>query len=56
LNPSFTDALDFIYLKRWTKLTLSTSLYVKTNDSFQFVRETGDIVNGVPVVQVHQLI
>jgi outer membrane receptor protein involved in Fe transport len=53
LDPSFTDALDFGYLKRWTKLTLSTSLYVnKTNDSFQFVRrETGDIVNGVPVVQ-----
>lgn len=53
LDPAFTDALDFGYLKRWSKLTLSTSLYVnKTNDSFQFVRrETGDIVNGVPVVQ-----
>ena len=53
LNPSLTDALDFGYLKRWSKVTLSTSLYVnKTNDSFQFVRrETGDIVNGVPVVQ-----
>lgn len=53
LDPAFTDALDFGYLKRWSKLTLSTSLYVnKTNDSFQFVRrETGDIVNGVAVIQ-----
>lgn len=53
LNPAYTDALDLGYLKRWKKLTFSTSLYVnKTSDSFQFVRsETGIIVNGVPVVQ-----
>lgn len=53
LNPALTDALDFGYLKRWTKLTLSTSLYVnKTTNSFQFVRsETGEFVNGVPVVK-----
>jgi outer membrane receptor protein involved in Fe transport len=53
LNPALSDALDFGYLKRWTKLTLSTSLYVnKTTNSFQFVRsETGEFVNGVPVVK-----
>ena len=53
LNPAFTDAFDLGYLKRWKKLTLSTSLYVnKTTDSFQFVRNpTGEIVNGVQVIQ-----
>lgn len=55
LNPAFTDAFDIGYLKRWNKLTLSTSAYLnKTTDSFQFVRqESGDFVttevNGVPV-------
>jgi outer membrane receptor for ferrienterochelin and colicins len=52
IDPSMTDAIDFGYLKRWEKLTLSTSLYVnKTNDVFQFVRrESGDFVNGIPVI------
>ncbi|AWI25030.1 TonB-dependent receptor domain-containing protein [Flavobacterium pallidum] len=49
LNAAFTDALDLGYLKRWDKLTLSTSMYLnKTTDSFQFIRkESGDFV---PVV------
>ena len=53
LNPAFTDALDFGYLKRFTKVTLSTSLYVnKTTDAFQFVRgETGTFINGVPIIK-----
>lgn len=44
LDPAFTDALDLGFLKRWGKLTLSTSAYLnKTTDSFQFVRqESGD--------------
>ncbi len=52
IDPSMTDAVDFGYLKRWEKLTLSTSLYVnKTTDVFQFVRrESGDFVDGVPVI------
>ncbi|MEY4011721.1 MAG: hypothetical protein RIT22_845 [Bacteroidota bacterium] len=52
LNPSMTDAIDFGYIKRWTKLTLSTSLYYnKTTDVFQFARrESGDFVNGTPVI------
>lgn len=46
LNAAFTDALDLGYLKRWDKLTLSTSMYLnKTTDSFQFIRkESGDFV------------
>jgi len=53
LDPAFTDALDFGYLKRWNKLTFNTSLYLnKTSDSFQFVRKaTGVEVNGVEVIQ-----
>lgn len=52
LNPAFTDALDFGYIKRWDKLTLNTSLYVnKTTDVFQFARrESGDFVNGTPII------
>lgn len=56
INPAMTDALDFGYLKKWNKVTLSTSLYVnKTTDVFQFVRkESGSfattIVDGEDVV------
>lgn len=54
-DPSFTDALDFAYMNKFKKVTLTTSLYYnKTKNPFQFVkRPTGDIVstivNGVPV-------
>jgi outer membrane receptor for ferrienterochelin and colicins len=46
LDPAFTDAVDLGYLKRWSKLTLSTSMYLnRTTDAFQFVRqESGDVV------------
>ena len=52
LTPAFTDALDFGYLKKWDKITLSTSTYMnKTTNAFQFIRrESGDFVNGVPVI------
>ena len=52
LNPAFSDALDFGYIKRWDKLTFNTSLYVnKTTDAFQFARrESGAFVNGTPVI------
>jgi len=52
LTPAFTDALDFGFLKKWDKITLSTSTYVnKTTNSFQFIRrESGEFVNGVPVI------
>ena len=52
LDPSMTDAIDFGYIKRWSKLTLSTSLYYnKTTDVFQMARrESGDSVNGTPII------
>ena len=52
LDPSLTDAFDLGYLKRWNKVTLSTSAYInKTSDSFQFVRRASgefvtQIING----------
>jgi len=49
LDPSLTDAFDLGYLKRWNKVTLSTSAYInKTSDSFQFVRRaSGEFVTQV---------
>ena len=46
IDPAFTDALDFGYIKRWDKLTFNTSLYVnKTTDAFQFARrESGEFI------------
>ena len=51
LDPSFTNAFDFGYMKRWNKLTLNTSLYYNhTTDATQFVRRV-DGVNeeGIPI-------
>jgi outer membrane receptor for ferrienterochelin and colicins len=52
LNPSLTDAFDIGYLRKWNKITLSTSAYYNhTTDSFQIVRkESGKTVNGIPVI------
>ena len=52
LKPAFTDAIDFGYLKRWDKLTFNTSMYANTTtNSFQYIRrESGDFVNGIPVI------
>lgn len=51
LNPSYTNSFDLGYLKRWDKLTLSTSAYFnKTDDSFQFIKKaTGNSIEGTPV-------
>jgi len=55
INPSFTDALDFAYMNKFKKVTLTTSVYYNRNKNpFQFVRRpTGAIVsiivNGMPV-------
>lgn len=52
LNPSFTDAFDFGYMKRFNhQFTLNASAYFnKTNDATQFVRRI-DGVNeeGIPI-------
>ena len=46
LNPSLTDKYDIGYLKRWDKVTFSTSAYFEdTKDVFSFVRfPTGEVV------------
>ena len=52
LNPALTDAFDLGFLKRWNKLTLSTSAYFnKTSDSFQYIRtDSGLRVDDIPVI------
>lgn len=58
LNPAFSNAFDLGYLKRWDKLTLTTSVYYQVEtDSFERVQEnTGlqttdgiDIIRTIPV-------
>jgi outer membrane receptor protein involved in Fe transport len=52
LDPAMTDAVDFGYLRKWSKFMLSTSFYAnKTTDAFVFARrESGDYVDGIPVI------
>ena len=52
LNPALTDAFDIGYLRKWDKVTLSTSAYYNhTTDAFQTVRkESGRFENGIPVI------
>ncbi|WP_395058014.1 TonB-dependent receptor domain-containing protein [Flavobacterium sp.] len=52
INPALSDAYDLGYLRKWDKVTLSTSAYFNhTTNSFQIVRkERGDFINGVPVI------
>lgn len=58
LNPAFASAFDIGYLKRWDKLTLTSSVYYQhETDSFERVEEnTGqqtsdgiDIIRTIPV-------
>ncbi|MBT8177533.1 MAG: TonB-dependent receptor, partial [Eudoraea sp.] len=46
LDPTYTNAFDFGYLKRWDKLTFNTSIYYNHSTGvFQFIQqETGDFV------------
>ncbi len=57
LNPSKTNSLDLGFLKKWNKLTLSSSAYLNiTDDPFQFVkRPSGTTVNGTPVIETTPL-
>ena len=54
LNPVITDAIDLGYLKRWTKFTLSSSLYYTiSDDNWERIQEdTGMITdNGDPITR-----
>jgi len=51
LDPSLADAFDLGFLKRWEKLTLSTSIYYNvTKNSTQFVRFVEGLnPDGIPI-------
>jgi Outer membrane protein beta-barrel family/CarboxypepD_reg-like domain/TonB-dependent Receptor Plug Domain len=54
LRPAFANAFDLGYLKRWEKLTLTTSVYYQQEtDAFERVSEdTGQVTpNGVPIIR-----
>lgn len=54
LNPVITDAIELGYLKRWSKLTVSTSIYYNTSaDNWEFIQQdTGEITdNGDPIIR-----
>ena len=54
LNPAFASAFDLGYLKRWDKLTLTSSVYYQyETDSFERVQEdTGFLTpNGIPIIR-----
>lgn len=52
LDPALSDAYDLGFLRKWSKITLNTSLYINnTTDSFQVIsKERGDLINGIPVI------
>jgi outer membrane receptor protein involved in Fe transport len=52
LDPALSDAYDLGLLKKWSKITLNTSLYINnTKNSFQVIRkERGDLIDGIPVI------
>lgn len=54
INPSYSSALDLAYLKRWEKLTLTSSIYYQRSTGvFEFISEdTGQLTdNGDPIVR-----
>ncbi|MGK0210198.1 MAG: hypothetical protein ACI9D4_000500 [Polaribacter sp.] len=54
LNPAFASAFDLGYLKRWKKLTLTSSIYYQyETDAFARVQEdTGQATsNGIPIIR-----
>jgi|TARA_R100000479_G_scaffold130736_1_gene68753 hypothetical protein len=53
LDPAYASAFDLGYLKRWDKLTLTSSIYYQyETDSFERIQEqTGQVINGVNVVR-----
>ncbi|BAO56536.1 outer membrane beta-barrel family protein [Nonlabens marinus] len=54
LNPTFSNQLDLGYLRRWEKLTLSTSIYFnRSTDNVETIQEqTGQVTdNGDQVIR-----
>lgn len=53
LDPAYSSAFDLGYLKRWGKITLTSSIYYQNEtDSFERVQlRTGETINGIEVVR-----
>lgn len=54
LDPAYASAFDLGYLKRWKKLTLTTSIYYQyETDAFERIQEdTGlETPNGIPIIR-----
>jgi hypothetical protein len=54
LDPAYASAFDLGYLKRWDKITLTTSIYYQyETDSFERIQEdTGlETPNGIPIIR-----
>ncbi|MDP3352380.1 MAG: outer membrane beta-barrel family protein [Flavobacteriaceae bacterium] len=52
LNPTYSDAFDIGYLKRWEKVTLNSSFYYQhTTGNYEMItEESGDTYNGLPIL------
>lgn len=53
LNPAYASAYDLSYLKRWKKLTLTSSLYYQyETDAFERVQQgTGQFFNDIEIIR-----
>src|SRR5690606_7520822 len=54
LDPAFANAFDIGYIKRWEKLTLTSSIYYqKESDSFEVIQEeTGELTSdGIRIIR-----
>ena len=53
LRPAFANAYDIGYIKRWDKLTFTSSVYYQhESDSFERIEEfTGAVVDSIPVTR-----
>ncbi|MCW5520487.1 TonB-dependent receptor [Aureitalea sp. L0-47] len=54
LDPAYASAFDLGYLKRWDKITLTSSVYYQyETDSFERIQEdTGELTpNGIPIIR-----
>lgn len=54
LSPAYASAFDIGYLKRWQKVTLTTSIYYQhETDAFERAQEdTGEMTpNGIPIIR-----
>lgn len=52
INPTYTNAFDVGYLKRWEKFTLNSSIYYNhsTGNYEMVTSESGDLYNGLPIL------